>query len=88
MFDGCTTLQELNQRRIELVKEGSHDLAYINVLYMKAKNSLVSTAETYRPIEIVRVPIVQSTEKFVGIPYGGRASKPFTIEFRKDGVYC
>lgn len=88
MFDGCTTLQELNQRRLELVKQGEHDLASINSLYMKAKNSLVSTTSSYKTIEIVRIPLVKSTEKFVGIPYGGRASKPFTIEFRKDGVYC
>ncbi len=49
MFDGCSTLEQLNSRRRELVTSGT-PVAAVNAEYNKARRSLMEAKSSYRKV--------------------------------------
>lgn len=49
MFEKCTTLEQLNARRHELVKQGT-PVATVNAAYNKARRELMDARPAYRRV--------------------------------------
>lgn len=49
MFENCTTLEQLNAKRRELVQSGT-PVTEVNAAYNKARQQLMSAKPTYRKV--------------------------------------
>ena len=72
MFDDCTTLEQLNLRRRELIQNGT-DIASVNAAYNKAKKFIIEAK-----------PVFRRPPKFTAEAEVPRSYAPFTI--RNGGV--
>lgn len=82
MFDDCTTLQELNVRRIQLSQ--TNDITEVNNAYNKRRVEILQSRVNFTKVNPVYVEI-PTPIKYSGIPIAGRSDEVGTIKITKAG---
>lgn len=83
-FDGCTTLAELNARRISLTK--SVDLVELNNEYNTFRQRILQSRVNYAVIPFIQIaePVINE-QKFCAIPVKGKNTEVGVIALTKEG---
>ena len=82
MFEGCTTLSQLNAERVRLSQ--TENLVDVNNAYNAKRTEILSARLNFNKLTPVFVTIEEAV-KYSGIPVAGRSSKNNTIELTPSG---
>lgn len=84
MFEDCKTLAELNQARVQAVRD--HDVVEVNNAYNLQRKKILESRRNYVQVTFNPIPVIEHTP-IAFFTYKGPASKAGAIELRQDGIY-
>lgn len=84
MFEGCTTLAELNQARVQAANGG--DIIAVNNAYNAQRKRILASRQNFVKLSFKKTPVFKQ-QAIAVLPYKGRSSRSGVIEIKRDGVY-
>lgn len=84
VFENCTTLEQLNSRRHELLQGGA-EVCAVNAEYNRARRALMQTQQDFRRppkfvCEAQEAPMLKPAPIYVGAPKN-------VLKITNDGIY-